>query len=322
MIGEIYNKTVERALPKEVIEDYESNNQKIKENGFAEETEKPLSLPEELHEDYKYNVFITFNNLDEEGDPTHDSILARKIFKFLSGKDLNVFHNIISIEKMGAEESERAIEEALNSSQIMVVVGMSPENINSEKVKYEWSRFNEFINDGSKPDGLLITYFKGFDSLELPNTLRKNEVILHGPESLDSLYRLIIKKLGIEVKSHIIEDLEWKELIERGHVISLHRISGEGPDEFTISIGDIIRVGRSNDNDIILNMRQLSRYHAEITFSKEGLFVEDLNSANGTFVNGKKISWKELKLGDVVKFDAVSYKVFLPPNDKGKVKME
>ena len=52
----------------------------------------------------------------------------------------------------------------------------------------------------------------------------------------------------------------------------------------------VIRVGRGKNNDEVLNDSTVSRNHLEIFFGDDGLVVvTDLNSANGTTVNGKKI---------------------------------
>jgi len=53
----------------------------------------------------------------------------------------------------------------------------------------------------------------------------------------------------------------------------------------------VIKVGRGKNNDVILNDSTVSRNHLEIFFGDDGLVVvTDLNSANGTTVNGKKIT--------------------------------
>ena len=58
----------------------------------------------------------------------------------------------------------------------------------------------------------------------------------------------------------------------------------------------IIKVGRGKDNDEILNDSSVSRNHLQIFFGDDGLVVvTDLDSANGTTVNGKKI-YKPTKL--------------------------
>jgi pSer/pThr/pTyr-binding forkhead associated (FHA) protein len=48
-------------------------------------------------------------------------------------------------------------------------------------------------------------------------------------------------------------------------------------------------VGRDPGNDIILRDPKVSRHHAEIVFERGFFVLHDLASANGPFVNGKKI---------------------------------
>jgi pSer/pThr/pTyr-binding forkhead associated (FHA) protein len=48
-------------------------------------------------------------------------------------------------------------------------------------------------------------------------------------------------------------------------------------------------VGRDPGNDIVLRDPKISRHHAEIVFDRGFFVVHDLASANGTWVNGKKI---------------------------------
>lgn len=64
-----------------------------------------------------------------------------------------------------------------------------------------------------------------------------------------------------------------------------------------------IKVGRANDNDIVLSDVSVSRYHCEFFFDSEGnVFLTDKNSSNGTFVNGRKILGSaKLESNDVVK---------------------
>jgi len=52
----------------------------------------------------------------------------------------------------------------------------------------------------------------------------------------------------------------------------------------------VITVGRGHDNDVVINDYRVSRIHLQIVQSDSGNFsVVDLNSANGTFVNGQRI---------------------------------
>lgn len=52
-----------------------------------------------------------------------------------------------------------------------------------------------------------------------------------------------------------------------------------------------ITIGRSNNNDIIINKPDVSSSHAIITIQNSGeIILKDLNSTNGTYVNGEKIT--------------------------------
>ncbi len=60
-------------------------------------------------------------------------------------------------------------------------------------------------------------------------------------------------------------------------------------------------IGRSLDNDLVLDESSVSRYHAQIRNSGKGLVIVDLESLNGTQVNGIRISGKaRLRHGDEI----------------------
>ena len=61
-----------------------------------------------------------------------------------------------------------------------------------------------------------------------------------------------------------------------------------------------IFIGRSSTCDIVLNDIAVSRKHARVFKVKEKVFVEDLNSKNGIYINGKKVSKTELKRSDTL----------------------
>ncbi len=279
---------------------------------FSEDTLSPLPLftaPEFL-----YDVYLTSRNLDDRGHPTADSTIADNIYHYLSGKGLKVFHPIHSIARMGVGEAEKAVAEALGASRIMVVIGTSPENMVCEKVRLEWKRFNRDIGRGFNANGIIISYIKGFDKSLLPETLGNGQTVEDDPGAPVRLYKIIAEIPGMPAEScSAPKELSWPEHFEKGHNIYLIRINGSGQDKVMVAPGDIIRVGRENDNDLILNPDHVSRKHARVIYSKEGLAVEDLKSRNGTFVNNRQVTWQRLKPDDVVRFDSVSYKVCFVP---------
>ncbi len=68
--------------------------------------------------------------------------------------------------------------------------------------------------------------------------------------------------------------------------------------------GDSMMVGRDRSCAIVLAHPAVSRRHARITLSGTSCVVEDLKSANGTYVNNTRVERAKLKPGDVVRFGA------------------
>jgi pSer/pThr/pTyr-binding forkhead associated (FHA) protein len=62
----------------------------------------------------------------------------------------------------------------------------------------------------------------------------------------------------------------------------------------------IIRIGRLEDNDLIIDDPRISRYHAELRYHEGHFQIVDMNSTGGTFVNGVKINGQVLDKGDVI----------------------
>jgi pSer/pThr/pTyr-binding forkhead associated (FHA) protein len=60
--------------------------------------------------------------------------------------------------------------------------------------------------------------------------------------------------------------------------------------EFPLRMNREIIIGRSSDLDMVLVEDMVSRRHAKITTSENDIFIQDMGSTNGTFVNGEKIS--------------------------------
>jgi len=65
-----------------------------------------------------------------------------------------------------------------------------------------------------------------------------------------------------------------------------------------------VMVGRDRTCSIVLAHPAVSRRHAKMTFSGREWVLEDLKSANGTYVNNTRVERANLKAGDVVRFGA------------------
>lgn len=64
-------------------------------------------------------------------------------------------------------------------------------------------------------------------------------------------------------------------------------------------------IGRNPNNDIVVDDAKVSAFHARIDRRREGFLLVDLNSTNGTFLNGKRISMRLLRAGDEVRLGPV-----------------
>lgn len=75
------------------------------------------------------------------------------------------------------------------------------------------------------------------------------------------------------------------------------------------SIHDRAVLGRSKDCEFSVPYKLLSREHAEMWLEDGNLYVRDLNSANGCFVNGQRIQEALLKSGDKLAFAKLAFTV-------------
>lgn len=65
-------------------------------------------------------------------------------------------------------------------------------------------------------------------------------------------------------------------------------------------LGTVTNIGRTPDNNIQVEMPEVSRRHARISMTEYGYVIADLKAGNGTYVNGERITEKRLTHGDRV----------------------
>jgi len=116
------------------------------------------------------------------------------------------------------------------------------------------------------------------------------------------LFLFAIMKTGIGlVKGQRAKEKAWTISVE------------QGPKELrgvSIGVNGPVIVGRSPGVDIVIAASYVSGRHARFTLMGQDLFVEDLNSTNGTAVNGRRItSPVALRDRDVVNVGDVSIRV-------------
>lgn len=81
--------------------------------------------------------------------------------------------------------------------------------------------------------------------------------------------------------------------------------------EYEINKTEVV-IGRTDENDIAIDHRSVSRQHAKIVFDGTNYKVIDLKSANGTLVNGEEYAQVDLKAGDQLELGHVLFR-FVPP---------
>ena len=67
---------------------------------------------------------------------------------------------------------------------------------------------------------------------------------------------------------------------------------------FRLPDGTVKTIGRSSGAEFIVEAALVSRLHCQLTATPDELHVKDLDSTNGTFVNGKRVKTASLRSGD------------------------
>ncbi len=118
-----------------------------------------------------------------------------------------------------------------------------------------------------------------------------------------------------KTKTYVIESedfLKKLSLLKIGSVASLVLIEGQPLGKKFPLMPPRICLGRGKKADLSIQDKSISQLHAEFQFRENKIFVVDLQSTNGTFVNDQKIKGPvELKEGDVVRLGTTIFK-FLP----------
>ncbi|MBI3724327.1 protein kinase [bacterium] len=76
------------------------------------------------------------------------------------------------------------------------------------------------------------------------------------------------------------------------------QITGDSKAKFALEVGQGVTLGRSLDVEVSIDDLRVSRRHAQLALGDRGLFVSDLQSANVTFLNGRRIMKALVRPGD------------------------
>ena len=87
------------------------------------------------------------------------------------------------------------------------------------------------------------------------------------------------------------------EQVEDAATLVIRSGGGRSGETFPVE-GERMRIGRSPDAEIFLDDVTVSRNHALLVRRRDGLYIDDLGSLNGTYVNRRRIESHRLQNGD------------------------
>lgn len=136
-----------------------------------------------------------------------------------------------------------------------------------------------------------------------------------------------VGRRSIFVESAIVElpsfDQEKQDDAQRTEVMRVIQHTGnvpprilrftEGPHagDTVVVRREVLTIGRALDNDVVLDSAEVSRHHARIEYRDGEFWIVDLDSTNGTLVNGQKAGSHRLQQQDRIALGNVNFE-FLP----------
>ncbi len=94
------------------------------------------------------------------------------------------------------------------------------------------------------------------------------------------------------------------------------RLDTDGESRLLSIARDRVEIGRTPDNDVVLSDTKLSRHHCRLFEARDGVWVQDLSSRNGTFVNGERVEEALVRPGDRIRVG--SSEIFVLGDEGGR----
>ncbi len=120
-----------------------------------------------------------------------DYAFAREVHRYLASCGVNAFFSEESLPELGSSDYRKAIDEALERAQHMIVVTSSRENVCSPWVEAEWGLFINEKRSGHKRGNIVTVVVDGMGPAHLPPSLRYYEVISFEQDSLGKLLKYV-----------------------------------------------------------------------------------------------------------------------------------
>ena len=94
-----------------------------------------------------------------------------------------------------------------------------------------------------------------------------------------------------------LKAVDLEEVTHEGATLVIRSGGGRSGEAFNVT-GERMTIGRSPDAEVFLDDVTVSRNHALLVARRDGLYVDDLGSLNGTYVNRHRIESHRLQNGD------------------------
>jgi hypothetical protein len=94
-----------------------------------------------------------------------------------------------------------------------------------------------------------------------------------------------------------LKPVDLEPVVAEGAALVIRSGGGRSGESFTIA-GERLTIGRSPEAEVFLDDVTVSRNHALLVRRRDGLYIDDLGSLNGTYVNRRRIESHKLVDGD------------------------
>ena len=166
-------------------------------------------------EEQPWEVFISHQRFDAYGNPTPEAEVADTVDRRLTALGYRVFCPRDDRLMPGAEH-EAAVQRAIGTAKVMIVIGVRREHFEATRVRSEWLRFME--RPAEQEDRLILPLCRGGEA-ELPKELRNLSVDIVDLESEDYLARveacLYARLRKAQEDQEKIRDMRIEQLVTR-----------------------------------------------------------------------------------------------------------
>lgn len=148
---------------------------------YAEQAQKIDTLQQNIKQkinfESDFDVFVCFKSSNEDGSPTKDRVVARKIFDQLQSQNIKTFFSEVTLKNRLGQDYEPIIYKALYTCKFFVLVVTDVDFLQAPWVRNEWTRFRDRAIEEGLEDRT-ITVFENLKEMDLPPIFRKQGIDL------------------------------------------------------------------------------------------------------------------------------------------------